>query len=79
MQVTDHEARKTISYNLRRLQGETPYAHIAREAGTSTGAIRDIALEKRTPGIGLLIRLANAFQVDIKEFLKSPPKSRKSS
>ena len=68
--MTDEEARERVAHNLKRLRGERSYHEIARECQTSAGAIRNIELGNRMPGIGLMTRLAESLDVPIDELLK---------
>jgi transcriptional regulator with XRE-family HTH domain len=72
--VTDHQATEVVSANLKRLRGDMSYSELGRLAGTSAGAIRDIEIGDRMPGIGLLTRIADALKKPISEFLKTPRK-----
>lgn len=77
--VTDEDVRLRISTNLRSLRGVRSYSDIARESGTSAGAIRDIELGLRTPGIGLVARIAKALGVTMDALLQPVKKSSKSA
>lgn len=73
--VTDIEATEVVAINLRRLRGEMSYSELGRLAHTSAGAIRDIEIGERMPGIGLLTRIADALKKPVSEFLKKPRRS----
>jgi len=74
--MTDEEARDLVAYNLRRLRGNRPYREIARACQTSAGAIRNIEMGTRHPGIGTVTRLAAYFGVSVEEFLRPKKKPK---
>lgn len=75
--MSDNEARAVVAYNLCRLRGDRSYLSLAKECETSAGAIRNIELGDRMPGVGLLTRLAKALEVDLAEFVKPIPRTRR--
>lgn len=70
--MTDDEATAVVAANLKRLRGDMSYSELGRLAHTSAGAIRDIEIGERMPGIGLLTRIAEALKKPLSEFLKKP-------
>lgn len=77
--VSDEEALRRISSNLRRLRGELSYGEIARRCDTYPTAIKRIEDGDNMPGVGLLTRIAAAVEVDLSEFLKPVKKTAKSA
>ena len=67
--MSDEEATILISHNLRRLRKDLSLAEVARRANTYPTTIKQIEDGERMPGVGLLTRIAEAFEVEISEFL----------
>ena len=79
--VTDEDAQIAIAQNVARLRTsqKLSLAEVGRRAQTSAGAIRDIEVNERMPGAGLISRLAEAFGVTVDELFKTQKKSKKSA
>lgn len=77
--VTDEEALRRISCNLRRLRGTLSYGEVARRCGTYPTAIKRIEDGENMPGVGLLTRIAAAIDTSFDELLKPVRKKSKSA
>ena len=72
--LTDDEAKRRISQNLRRLRGELSLAEVARRAQSYPTTIKEIEDGSRMPGVGLLTRIADVFGVTVDDLLRSTRK-----
>lgn len=77
--VTDDETKERISANLRHHRGALSLAEVARRAESFPTTIKEIEDGVRMPGVGLLTRIAAAFGLSVEDFLKKPPKPKKSA
>lgn len=75
--MSDEQAREVVAYNLRRLRGDRSYLSLGKACNTSAGAIRNIEIGTRMPGIGLLTRIASELGVELSEFVKPIPRARR--
>lgn len=75
--MSDNETKQRIAANLKRLRGEVSLAEVARRAKSYPTTIKEIEDGVRMPGVGLLTRIADAFNVGVDEFLKNnrPPRN----
>lgn len=73
--TTDQEALKNVSANLRRILRDRAMtqAELARKTGDSQPAISQICTAKYVPGIGLVLRIAEALDVTVDRLLAPPP------
>lgn len=77
--MSDTETKQRIAANLRRLRGDRSLAEIARRAGSYATTIKEIEDGVRMPGVGLLTRIADVFNVGVDEFLKTSRSSKKTA
>ena len=76
--VTDKEASEAIAVNVTRLRGDRSKYWLAKETKTTTIHISRIERGERTPGAGMLTRLAAAFGVTVDALLApaAPPRKK---
>lgn len=75
--VTDEQALKNISRNVRALRGQRSQYWLAKEVGTYPANIARIEDGESMPGAGLLSRLAEALQVGVEELLAPISRNQK--
>lgn len=68
-QVTDKEALKNISRNVRQLRGQRSQYWLAKQADTYPANIARIENGESMPGGGLLSRIAKALSVAVDDLL----------
>ena len=77
--MSDEEARDTIAFNVVRLlqaRGWSQY-RLAQESGESEMNVSRVVRASNMPGVGLLTRLAEAFEVEFSELLRPIPRRKK--
>lgn len=73
--MTDEQALKRISANMRRLRNARglSMSQLAKMVGTFPSNIKRIEDEEHVPGVGFLTRIAEALEVDWPELLAEVP------
>lgn len=76
--MTDHEALNRVAVNLKRLRAERgwTYREAAKQCETYPGTVKRIEDAANMPGVGLLTRIAEAFEVTVDDLLQQPPRRR---
>jgi transcriptional regulator with XRE-family HTH domain len=77
--VSDDETKERISANLKHYRGNLSLAEVARRADSFPTTIKEIEDGERMPGVGLLTRIAAAFDLTVEDFLKKPPRPKKTA
>lgn len=79
--VSDDATKACIAANLARLCAERSWSlnEVARRCDSYPTTIKEIRDGSRMPGVGLLTRIADAFEVNVGEFLKKCPPPKKSA
>lgn len=75
--ITDEEALRNISENVKRLRGDKSLSQLARELSTASwrcypATVQHIELGRHMPGAGLLSRLAEVFGVTMDDLIRQP-------